>query len=423
MKINLLTLGTRGDVQPFVALGMKLREAGHAVTVITAENFKPFVERHGLFCSPIRARFLDLAQSEEGKQMLGGNPLAIMRNLKKFMYPMMEQMLADLWAASQEAEALIFHPKALGGADIAEKLDIPVFAAHPVPLLMPTSRFANPALPLDTGMGWLNRMSYSMNRLISAPFLNLLNRWRRETLGLPARRLFTPDLRINGRDIPVLYGCSPAVVPYDPRWEDRVCMAGFWYLPETDPWQAPQQLAAFLSQGPAPLAISFSSMPLKQPERILAMMTAALQRSGQRGIILTGGSGMQAEKPLDDVSLFLIESAPHDWLFPRTTGIIHHGGAGTTASALRAGKPMLVCPFVGDQPFWARRMRQLGAAAAPLREKEMTVDTLTARLQELARNESLSRNAHTLAQSIRQEDGLEHALQFIHRKLEQFRRR
>lgn len=133
--------------------------------------------------------------------MLGGNPLAIMRNIKKFIYPMMEQMLTDLWAAShtQEAEALIFHPKALAGADIAEKLDIPVFAAHPVPLLMPTSRFANPALPFDSGMGWLNRMSYSMNRLLSAPFLNLLNRWRRETLGLPARRLFTPELQADAR--------------------------------------------------------------------------------------------------------------------------------------------------------------------------------------------------------------------------------
>ncbi|WP_242069652.1 glycosyltransferase [Paenibacillus dendritiformis] len=355
--------------------------------------------------------------------MLGGNPIAIIRNMKKLIYPMMGQMLADLWAASQEAEVLIFHPKVLAGADIAEKLDIPVFAAHPVPLLLPTPLFTNPALPFDSGTGWLNRMSYSINRLLSAPFQNLLNRWRRETLGLPARRLFTPDLRVNGRDIPVLYACSPAVVPYDPRWKDRVCMAGFWYLPEIEPWQPPQQVAGFLRQGPAPLALSFSSMPLKQPERMLAMMIEALERAGQRGIILTGNSGMLAERQLDGDSLFLMESAPHDWLFPHTAGVIHHGGAGTTASALRAGKPMLVCPFVGDQPFWARRMRQLGAATAPLREKEMTVDTLNARLEELVRNESLARNAHTLAQTIGQENGLDHTLQFIHRKLEQFRRR
>ncbi|MES7204625.1 hypothetical protein U6Q21_12695, partial [Cutibacterium acnes] len=160
--------------------------------------------------------------------MLGGNPLEIMKHMRSIIYPMMETMLEDLWAASQGAELLMYHPKAFGGYDIAEKLEIPVFAAHPIPILAPTGLLTNPALPFSIRSRWLNRKSYAFNRMAVMPFRRIINHWRQDTLGLGSRSFLTDDLRVNGRDIPVLYGCSRAVVPYDPVWRGRVSMEGFW---------------------------------------------------------------------------------------------------------------------------------------------------------------------------------------------------
>lgn len=418
MKFKLLTLGTRGDVQPFISLGQALQKAGHSVTICTADSFKAGVLQAGIEFASIRADFLALTQSEEGKKLISGNPVEIMRKMKSLIYPLMKNMLTDLWTASQGAEALIYHPKAFGGYDIAEKLNVPVFTAHPVPLIAPTSLFTNPVFPFSLGLGWLNRRSYVFNRFFMSSFMKIINPWREQVLGLPGRSVWSNDLKVNGREIPVLYGCSPTVIPYDPRWKGRVSMAGFWFLNEEETWQPPEGLADFLHQGPAPLVFSFSSMPLKQPALAEEMIAEALRRTERRAVLITGWSGMKNREVNEQ--LHVIDSVPHSWLFPRSAGVIHHGGAGTTAEALRSGKPMLVCPFTGDQPFWARRMRELGVSVQPLREKEMTVEAFTQRIRELTADEALSHKAQALAQTIQQENGPEETVRFIHKQLEQW---
>lgn len=145
MKIKIMTVGTRGDVQPFVALGKGLAQRGYHVSICTGENFKELVEKHGLHFSPIRVDFHDLIQSEQGQEMLGGNPITVLKNMKTVIFPMMERMLHDLWESSQHAEMIIYHPKAFGGYDIAEKLGVPTFIAHVIPAVAPTRLFTNPA--------------------------------------------------------------------------------------------------------------------------------------------------------------------------------------------------------------------------------------------------------------------------------------
>src|SRR5690606_3413075 len=140
-------------------------------------------------------------------------------------------------------------------------------------------------------------------------------------------------------------------------------------------------LLNFLQAGPPPIAISFSSMPLKKPNKIKEMIEEALAKTGQRGLFITGSSGMDVQHTSNHI--FSVNSVPHTWLFPRTSGVTHHGGAGTTAAVLKAGKPMLICPFTGDQPFWANRMHKLQLSTAPLREKEMTVEAFAKRINEL----------------------------------------
>ncbi|WP_134703400.1 glycosyltransferase [Ammoniphilus sp. YIM 78166] len=422
MNIKILTVGTRGDVQPFVALGRELRRRGHEVTICTGENFKAIVEGYGVSFSPVRVDYLKLTQSEEGQKMMNGNPLAVLKNMKTLVYPLMEQMLEDLWEAAQDAEVLIYHPKAFGGYDITEKLQIPVFAAHPIPVIAPTGLFTNPALPVSASIGWINQLSFRMNRLFMAAFFSIINRWRQDTLGLTTKRtLLSDDLKIKGKQIPVLYGCSPRVIPYDPTWKDQVSMSGFWFLEEEEGWKPSAEVLQFLEEGPPPLAISFSSMPLKDPNRVREMLVEALEKTNQRGVLMTGWSGMESS-PLSP-RIFTINALPHTWLFPRTCGVIHHGGAGTTAAVLKSGKPMIICPFSADQPFWAKRMKELGIATSPLKEKEMSVESFVHRIQELTSNPLLSRKAAMLANDLNRETALEDTAQFIEKKVERWRER
>lgn len=166
MRIKLLTLGTRGDIQPFIALGIGLQKRGHQVTICTSRNFEEVIHAYGLQFVSIQADIMKLAQSEEGKQMLGGNPLRMMKQMRTLVLPMMRQMLEDIWEASQDADAIIYHPKVFGGYDIAQKRKIPAFTAHPTPLIVPTGAFTNPILPLTLRNRRLNQISYQLNQLM-----------------------------------------------------------------------------------------------------------------------------------------------------------------------------------------------------------------------------------------------------------------
>lgn len=420
MRIKLLTLGTRGDIQPFIALGIGLQKRGHRVTICTSCNFKELIHAYGLEFVSIQADIMKMAQSEEGKQMLRGNPLRSMKLMKTHVFPMMRQMLEDVWEASQDADAIIYHPKVFGGYDIAQKRKIPAFTAHPTPIIKPTGAFANPILPFNLRIRWLNKISYQLNRLMILSFISMINKWRRETLNLPARSISKNDLCIDGRDIPVLYGCSPTVVPFDPKWKDKVCMEGNWLVPEVDEWVPSQSLESFITAGTPPIAISFSSMPLKQPEQVFGMIKQALKRTGQRGIIITGWSGFKQN--LDSSGEILcINEVPHAWLFPRMAGVIHHGGAGTTAAVLHAGKPMAICPFTGDQPFWAKRMYELGVAAKPIHEKTLSIESLAECIVSLTNDLKLKHNAMVIGSKVNNEQDVERTVDFIDKHLAAYR--
>ncbi len=319
MKVKILTLGTRGDVQPFLALALELKKNNYDVTICTGENFKDFIEHAGVSFAPVRVDYQKLTQSDAGKKMMSGNLLTIFKSMKTIIYPMMERMLDDLWLAAQDADVLVYNPKALGGYDIAEKLGIPAFVAHPVPIIQPTELFTNPALPFSFENGFLNKLSYSFNKLASKPFMKIINKWRIDKLGLVTERSSTTnDLRLKGWEIPVLYGCSPSVIPYDPQWEGKVAMFGFWYLDEKEEWTPSEALRKFMKEGTSPIAINFSSMPLTSPDRVKKMISEALHITGQRGILISGWSGMQHDNYEENI--FFTDANPHLWLFPKRQG-------------------------------------------------------------------------------------------------------
>ncbi len=378
MKITILTAGSRGDIQPFVALGSGLQAAGHAVTICTGRTFAPLVTQYGLAFAPMNDEFLSIGTSDAGREAIegGGRGLGLINKVK----PMIRKMIDDQWAAAQGSDAIIYHPKTLAGTYIADALGIPVFVSIPLPLLTPTRAFANPIIPPSLRLGGaFNRLTYGVVRLIKAPYMGVINDWR-ASVGLPKRSWRADDLvRVDGHPVPVLYPVSPLVVPPPADYPDSVHVTGYWFLDAPVDWQPPADLQAFLDAGDPPVYVGFGSMAGTDPAAKARLVLDALAQAGQRGIIARGWGGLHASDLPD--SVFMLDQAPHDWLFPQVAAVVHHGGAGTTAAALRAGKPQVICPFIADQPFWGQRVAGLGVGVPPIPQKRLSADALAAAIR------------------------------------------
>lgn len=409
MRFAVLTTGTQGDIQPFVALAQGILRAGHEAVVAAPARFERFVRNHGVAFAPLGSDYSALLDSPEGKAAMGGNPIKAMRMMKTTIYPMMRQMLDDSVVAVQGADAIIYHPKALAGVHLAEWLRVPCFLGAAVPIIVPTRAFPAPAFVARNLGGFFNRMTYAAINLGTRLFRAVVDQWRKERLGLPPRN--EPGHMHNGRPIPVLHAFSPQVVPAPADWPDYAKVTGYWFVQGTEKWEPPARLASFLAEGPEPVYVGFGSVSGVNRESVIRTAVESLQKAGVRGILATGTEeGMVSGLP---DSILAIPGAPHDWLFPRMAAVVHHGGAGTVATGLAAGKPTLVCPFTTDQPFWGRVVHELGVGPAPIPGKQLTVERLTAAIREVATDDAMRRRAADLGARIRAEDGVSRAVEQI----------
>ena len=419
MKILLLTLGTRGDVQPFVALGVGLKAAGHEVSVCAPSSFAPLVTEHGLTYAPMSDEIVQLARAQEGREILGaaGSPLGLLKGwlrLARRVGPMQRRVLDDAWAAAPGTDALVYHPKVLGGTDLGERLKVPVFLVLPAPALVPTRVFPAPVLPpLRVPLslqGVYNRLTYRLPQLMNVATAGVVNKWREEALELPARPAFQDPLRYpDGRAVPVLHPFSPHIAAPPADWSADVAVTGCWIL--TSEWRMPSELREFLRAGPPPAYVGFGSIAGRNPAQTTQTVVGALERAGQRGVLSSGWGGLGTARLPGTV--FKLDAAPHDLLFPHMAAVVHHGGAGTTAAGLRAGKPTVVCPFFGDQPFWGARVAALGVGPAPIPQRRLTAENLAAAIRRAVTDTEMQGRAYELGVKLRAEDGVGRAVQFI----------
>jgi UDP:flavonoid glycosyltransferase YjiC (YdhE family) len=398
MRISISTLGTRGDVQPYVALAQGLMRRGHQVQLAAPEQFAGFVTGHGVAFAALPGDFLALLDTPEGKAAVaGGQGFSAGFKLLKHVRPLMRHLLDVEWRTARDfsPDLLVYHPKALAATHIAERLGVPAVLASPLPGFTPTAAFPSPMLPFAT-LGPLNRVSHQLAiRGGELLFSKLLRAWRRETLDLPER---------GSGAIPAatLYAYSSHVVPVPRDWGPSVAVTGYWFLDEPR-WEPPQALRSFLDAGDKPVYVGFGSMPGLDPDRLASDVIAALAQLGRRGILATGGGALRVENAPPHIHV--IDTAPHDQLLPLTSAAVHHGGAGTTASALRAGIPMVICPFLGDQPFWGRRTTELGVAPPQLDRKHLHVDALASAIGATA-DAGMRERAAQLGALVRVEDGV-----------------
>ncbi len=419
MKILLLTIGSRGDVQPFVALGQGLKAAGHQVTVATCERFRSFVETNGLDYGYISDDLLKIIDSDQGKALMEDTRgilqiVAANIRLARQMAPIQQRTVEQCWDVAQKArpDLVCFHPKAILGPAIAEKLQIPGILTLPLPFLVPTAEYpcmGFPDLPLG---GWYNRLTYrfvhAMIQLFAGRYVRT---WRRRTDTPAARRNLDLLHDQTGRPIPALHGYSGHVLPEPADWPETATAAGYWFLDTEEEWTPPADLTAFLEAGPPPIYVGFGSMSGRNPRRLTEAVVEALQSGGHRGILATGWGGLDAAALPD--TILRIDEAPHDWLFQKVAGVVHHGGAGSTAAGLRAGRPTLICPFFADQPFWGRTVHALGAGPKPIPQKKANAENLAAAFDRLVTDTAMRQKAEAVAAGLTQEDGIASAVEFI----------
>lgn len=405
MRIAIETLGTRGDVQPYLALARKLQERGHVVQLAAPTQFAAMSEQYRVPFASLPGDFLALLDTPEGKAAIsGGQGFSAGFKLLKHVRPLMRRLLDTEWQAVKDfgPDMILYHPKSIASPHMAQALGVPHILASPLPGFTPTADFPSPMLPYAS-LGPLNWTSHLLAmRGADLLFGKILREWRREALGLPSRFKFHPPKR-------TLYAYSKRVVPVPADWTEDVLVSGYWFLDEPT-WKMPDDLATFLAEGDRPVYIGFGSVPGLDPETLADTAIAALAQTGKRGLLAIGGGALKVrEMP---AYVHVIKSAPHGELFRHVSGTVHHGGAGTTAASIRAGVPMTICPFFGDQPFWARRIVDLAIGPSPLDRKHLDVGRFAAALVAMDDAGTIAR-AVALGAKVRAEDGLTAAANYL----------
>ncbi|XP_031121733.1 sterol 3-beta-glucosyltransferase UGT80B1-like isoform X2 [Ipomoea triloba] len=418
LQIAMLVVGTRGDVQPFLAMAKKLQEFGHRVRLATHINFRDFVKSAGVEFYPLGGDPRVLSEyMARNKGLVPSAPGEISVQRKQ-----LKAIIQSLLPACTEpdietgqpfrVQAIIANPPAYGHAHVAEALEVPIHIFFTMPWT-PTSEFPHPLARVPQSAGyWLSYILVDL--LIWWGIRSYINDFRKKKLNLPPIAYFS-TYHGSISHLPTGYIWSPHVVPKPRDWGPLVDVVGYCFLNLGSNYQPPDAFAQWIQSGPKPIYIGFGSMPLEDSKKTTEIILEALKSTGQRGIIDRGWGGL-GNCPGIPETVYLISDCPHDWLFPQCSAVIHHGGAGTTATGLRAGCPTTIVPFFGDQYFWGDRVHQKGLGPPPIPISQLSIENLSDAIKFMLQPEVKSQ-AMELATLIENEDGVTGAVDAFHRHL------
>lgn len=441
LNIVIMVIGSRGDVQPFLKIGRVLKEDyGHRVRIATHPTFREYVQR------------------DSGLEFfsVGGDPSELMAFMVKNpgMIPTMEtvragdigkrraamaEMFDGFWRAcinvtddekdSQNlkmmgaknpfvADAIIANPPSFAHVHCAEALGIPLHLMFTFPYT-PTQAFPHPLASIkksNVDPGYTNFISYPMVEMMIWQGLgDLVNAFRVKTLNLdPVSTLWAPGATYR-LHVPFTYLWSPGLVPKPPDWGDHIDVSGFVYLDLASNFEPPADLEAFLAAGEAPIYIGFGSIVVDDADRFTQVIFDAVEKAGVRALVSRGWGGFGNQNVPNNV--FMLDNTPHDWLFPRVKAAVIHGGAGTTAIALKCALPTMIVPFFGDQHFWGKMVGEAKVGPSPIPYKYLTVDNFADGIKYLLTDEARVA-VQEIARGIELEgDGARNAVNAFHRHL------
>lgn len=398
MNIRIPTIGSRGDVQPFIALAQGLVRADHQVTILTHPVMRNLVEDHGVPFAPIGPD-VDMEEVTSSIRQRSRNPWAGLMQVMRFAFEMLERSHEDILAACQAADLVIISASGAAGKNEADLLSIPYISVNFMPWGIP---YTEPGRPLT------KRILYgAIDALAAAVTTRPLNNLRRRQ-GLPPvgpEGFTSPGLDL----IPI----SPAVYPLNPHWPAQHRATGYWFLDEPAGWQPPEDLLAFLESGEVPFVICLGAMSRGHAgtKEMAGRFISAIEQAGIRAI-LQGWEAFLPEMRLP-AQIYPAGPLPHSWLLPHAAAIVHHGGYGTTAAGFRAGIPALVIPFVADQFTWGQKVFDLGVGPKPIPASKLDQQKLAAALRDLKENTSYRAAAVRLGEQIRSEQGIDRAVCLI----------
>ncbi|KEP47130.1 glycosyltransferase family 1 protein [Rhizoctonia solani 123E] len=430
MNVNIMIVGSRGDVQPFLALGRRLRQHGHTVRLTTHETFRQPVKEAGL-------RFFNI----------GGNPHELMSYMvrnpglmpgiesltngditRKQM--MVAEMLERCWRSCYEpddaqegslsfsADTIISNPPTFAHIHCAEALGIPLLMSFTMPW-SPTTAFPHPLVNVRTSQAeprMTNYLTYGLADAMAWQGLgHTINKFRRKRLGLPP---ISGAGIIERCNVPWTYCMSPALVPKPQDWANHIDVVGFYFLDLATKYTPPEDLVEFLGVGKPPIYIGFGSIVVQDPIAMTKTILSAITQANVRAVVSAGWGSLDSSALHDaqNPNIFILGNVPHDWLFEHVSVVVHHGGAGTAAIGLRCGKPTVVVPFFGDQPWWADQIYARGAGPAPIPHKQLTTLALVDAIKS-ALSEETKAAARRVGELIRSEDGVKNGMDSFHRHL------
>jgi sterol 3beta-glucosyltransferase len=421
--ITILSAGTRGDTQPYIALALELKKIGYDIRIAAGKSFAAFIKGYGVEVMPIYSDIssIDVDSKVIRKAMKADNPLKLLlsfNKMKKYAVLMQE----DFYDACDNSELIIYHPGASIGYFAARKLGIPSVMATPFPLNK-TREYPSVILYGKIKPGkTINLLSYSILQaalwLASKSAIKAF--WKQKFKELP-RSLHCPFELQTTKSLPTICNCSNFVFPRPTDWDENIHQEGYWFLEEGIPYTPSKDLADFLSSGDAPVYVGFgSAFVSEQSVEITHKVIEALRKSGKRGVLATGMNGMHKMETLPD-TIYMLDNIPHSWLFKHVCMVVHHGGAGTTAAGLKAGVPTIVIPFGNDQLAWGQRVYDLGVGSRPIPIGRLTADKLADAIT-FALREDITLNAQRLGKRIATENGAMKAATVIKNCIEEWSR-
>ncbi|KKA26004.1 hypothetical protein TD95_002722 [Thielaviopsis punctulata] len=435
LRITCLTIGSRGDVQPYIALCKGLLAEGHQPKIVTHAEFGPWVQSHGIDFAAISGDPAELMRLCIDNGMF---TWTFLREATSMFRGWLDDLFASAWKGCQDSDVLIESPSAMAGIHIAEALQIPYFRAFTMPWTRTRAYPHAFAVPEHKMGGAYNYMTYVMfDNLFWKAIAFQVNRWRRSMLKLPSTTLE----KLQANKVPFLYNFSPAVVAPPLDFSDWIRVTGYWFLNEGsgDSWTPPPDLQAFIDRARADgkklVYVGFGSILVNDPGRMTQEVIDAVLGADVRCVLskgwserktdsqtaaaaaAAGGAATSTKTPEPEIpsDIFVIKSAPHDWLFAQMDAAAHHGGSGTTGASLRAGIPTIIRPFFGDQFFFGSRVEDIGVGVCL---KKWGAKSFGRALWTATRDERMRRKAAALGKSIRAERGVATAIQSLYRDME-----
>ncbi|KAL1633325.1 Sterol 3-beta-glucosyltransferase [Neofusicoccum ribis] len=420
MNITCLTIGSRGDVQPYVALCKRLQKEGHKVKIVSHGEFEKWVSGHGIEFVPIAGNPADLMNLCVEQGMFTPGFLA---KAHVMFRGWLNELLETAWEACQGSDLLIESPSTMAGVHIAEALEIPYFRAFTMPWTR-TRAYPHAFAVREKKMGGTyNFLTYVLfEEVFWKATSSQINTWRKKTLKLPSTSL--KKLQIN--KIPFMYNFSPTVVAPPLDFSDWIRVTGYWFLNEAEGFEPPKELTDFIDKAHADgkklVYVGFGSIVVEDPAAMIKTIVDAVVKADVRCFLAKGWSDRldpEKKKLADTVlippSVHTIGSVPHDWLFQQIDAAAHHGGAGTTGASLRAGIPTVIKPFFGDQYFFASRVEDLGVG---IHVKKLNSASLARALWTATHDDRMLKKARAIGDKIREEDGVGEAVKTIYRDME-----